>query len=48
MARDFLDQNSSMFDALGACCTGNDIDPEHPDKKSQKEGRSQDLVPTYT
>ena len=33
MARDFLAQNSAMFDAFGACCPGNDIDPKHPDKK---------------
>jgi len=37
MARDFVDQNSSMFDAYGACCTGNDIDPEHPDKEVRKK-----------
>jgi len=37
MSREFLAQNSTMFDALGACNTGNDIDPKHPDKKVRKK-----------
>ena len=37
MSREFLAQNSAMFDALGACNTGNDIDPKHPDKKVRKK-----------
>jgi len=37
VGRDFLAQNSAMFDALGACNTGNDIDPKHPDKDVRKK-----------
>ena len=37
MARDFVDQNSTLLDAYGACCTGNDIDPNHADKDVRKK-----------